>query len=382
LSLFPGEKRLFLFDDLPWRQREYSDIDNLTLMSDSDINFLNLFAYTEDSLACFVQGDAKGNRFIIPDTVPNLSYGRTMFGGVENESFEESIFSMSLYSMDGELEKEENSMVLGPKETFYVKPGIYPFYNMPDSGWIEVTGDQNALLSGYQYTGSGTTVETLFGLPVDSSQKIVPHIPPPGYWATTLTVINPNDQENRLNLHLKLAGEETGDDIQVVMAPHEKRVMELQDQFGKDEGDPLYHSILEINGEYPVAGYYTFIAPMEEARFPLLGENDFKEELVLPHYPGNEGCWWTGVGIFNPSSFPMEVIIEPCNGNGDIMESIITGLDIEAGAYEVFEVGSFFGESATDISFVRFRVDSDQGLIGGFYLYGNTTMEMLSGANM
>ena len=381
LNIFPGEKRLFIFDDLPWRQRELSDINKLALMSDGDINFLNLFGYAQDSLACFVQGNARGNRFIIPDTVPNMSFGRTMFGAIENESFEESIFSMSLYSMDGDLVRDER-LILGPKESLFFRAGSYPFYNMPDSGWIEITGEQDVVLNGYEYTSSGNMTETIFGLPVNSLKKIVPHIPPPGYWITTVTVINPNDQENRLDFHLKLAGEENSDDISIIMAPHEKRSLELQDQFGKNEGDPLFHSILEINGEYPVAGCYTFTAPMEEASFPLLDEQDFKEELVLPHYPGNDGYWWTGVGIFNPSSFPMEVIIEPCNENGDVMDDIAARLYLEAGAYEVFEIGSFFSESASDISFVKFRVEEAQGLIGGFYLYGNNTIEMLSGANM
>jgi hypothetical protein len=381
LSLFPGEKRLFLFDDLSWRQRELSDIDKLVLMSDGDINFLNLFGYAQDSLACFVQGRARGSHFIIPDTVPPMMPDRAMFGGVENESFQEAYVSLSLYARDGVLVKE-SSEVIDPREAFPIKPGFYPFYDMPDSGWIEVIGEQGIVLSGYQYTDRNGMTESLFGLPVNSSRKIVPHIPPPGYWVTTVTVINPNDVENRVDFHLKLAGDDRENDMTIVLDPREKRSLELQDQFGRIEGDPLYHSILEIDGEYSVAGYYTYASPHDGASLPLLEQGDFKEELVLPHYPGNDGFWWTGVGICNPSPSATTVRVEPYDGSGDLMEGIVAYLSLDAGAYEVFTVVSLFGENASEISFIKFRTQEASGVIGGFYLYGNRSNEMLSGANM
>lgn len=391
LNMPPGEKRLFFFDDLPWRQHEYSDTDKLALMSDNPVSLLNLFGNSHDSLACFVQGRATGNHLIIPDTVRPMTPGQTMFGGVENESFEETAVLLSLYSMEGTLH-DEISEVICPKGTLSIEPGIDPFYSMPDSGWIEVIGVQGLDLSGYQCLSSPERAESLFALPVGSSEKIVPHIPAPGDWITTVTLINPNDVENRVNLHLRLAGEDSTNDMTIELTPREKRTLELQDDFGKVEGDDLYHSILEIAGEHPLVGYYTYSTPYteDEASFPLLDEADFKEELVLPHYPGDgNDFWWTGFGICNPTFIAETVRIEPYDRDGNLMEDIVLRLRLDPGAYEVMCVRSLSVERASEISFIKFRVEEPQGSIGGFYLYGNrsegspnTPNTMLSGANM
>jgi hypothetical protein len=389
LNMAPGEKRLFFFDDLPWRRHEYSDIDKLTLMSDSRVSLLNLFGNSDDSLACFVQGRARGSHLIIPDTVPPMTPGQTMFGGVENESFEEITVLLNLYSMEGTLRNEISELIC-PKGTFSIEPGIDPFYSMPDSGWIEVIGAPGLDLSGYRYLSSSGRVESLFALPVGSSEKIVPHITPPGYWITTVTLINPNNVENRVNFHLRLAGEDSTNDMTIELTPLEKRTLELQDDFGKVEGDDLYHSILEIAGEYPLVGYYTFSTSdaEDDASFPLLDEMDFQDELILPHNTGHGAdFWWTGFGICNPIGAAETVRIDPYDYDGNLMEDIVSRLLLEPGAYEVMDVQSLSAERFSEISWIKFSVEEPQGgLIGGFYLYGNKSEEspntMLSGANM
>jgi hypothetical protein len=166
--------------------------------------------------------------------------------------------------------------------------------------------------------------------------------------------------------------------------PREKRVLEIQDRFGKREGDPLYHSIIEITGRYPLVGYFTYSTPdgNDDASYPLLEDSHFKNILSLPHYPGNEGYWWTGVVVCNPSPLPLQVRILPYDRNGMLLEGHILSVNLDAGAYDVFEVASRFGEAASRISFIKFRTEGDSGAIGGFYLYGNSGNQILSGANM
>jgi len=389
LSMNPGERRVFLFDDLPWRQHEFSSADSLALISDRPVNFLNLFGSGNGPLAGFVQGAKKGSRLIIPDTAPSMTPGRNMFGGVTNESFfEEADVSLDIYSSDGALLTEIYE-VIAPRGTLSINSVSYLFNNMPGSGWIEITETEDRLrqttenpLTAYQYVNSYGKAESLFALPVTSSQKIIPHIPPPGYWRTTVTLINPNDMENQVSLHLGMAQDDHENDMTVVMNPREKRVLELHDRFGKREGEPFFHSLLKISGEYPVAGYYTYTSPKEEASCPLLDQSDFKEQLVLPHYAGSDGYWWTGVSVCNPGSFAVTANIEPYDNGRNLMEHIAEYVNIDAGYCEVFSVESFFGEAASELSFIKFRVEEDQGTIGGFYLYGNSTNEMLSGANM
>jgi hypothetical protein len=385
LRLGPGEKRVFLFDDLPVRPHELYGTNKLTLAADGPVDLLNLIGEGDRFLTTFVQGDARGSRLVIPDTAPAMTPGVRMFGGVRNESFEETRVSLRLYSAEGLLLQPEASEPIAARGWLSIEPGFYPFYNnMPKSGWIEVLGDGAHLLSGFQYTSDSSGVETLFALPVGSSRKIVPHVPEPGYWKTRVTLINPNDKENPVKLHPALAGAAAGGDLDIVLAPREKRVLEIQDQFGKREGEPLYHSLLEITGRYPLVGYFTYSTPAgkDDASYPLLDDSNFKSILSLPHYPGNDGYWWTGVVVCNPSSFPLQVRIEPYDSYGMLMEARVISVNLDAGAYDVFEVASRFGESASGISFIKFRTDGDSGAIGGFYLYGNRGNQILSGANM
>jgi len=384
LRLGAGEKRIFFFSDLSVRLHEQSETRRLTLTADGSVDLLNLIGGAGNrSLTTFVQGDARGSRLVIPDTAPPMTPGVRMFGGVRNESFAETRVSLRLFSGTGVL-MQEVSVLIAARGWLPIEPGFYPFYNMPGSGWIEILGNGVQLLSGFQYTSDSSGVETLFALPVGSSKKIVPHVPEPGYWRTRVTLINPNDQENSVKLHPALAGADGGGDLNIVLAPGEKRILEIQDQFGKREGDPLYHSILEITGTYPVVGYFTYstISGGDKASYPLLEDSDFKGTLSLPHYAGNDGYWWTGVVVCNPSSFAVTVRIEPYDGTGNLMEGRVISVNLGAGAYDVFDVASRFGDSASGISFIRLRTEGDAGAIGGFYLYGDSGNQILSGANM
>jgi hypothetical protein len=383
LRLGPGEKRIFLFSDLPVRLHELSETATITLTADGPVDLLNLIGEGDRFLTTFVQGDARGSRLVIPDTAPPMTSGVRMFGGVRNESFEETRVTLRLYSAEGVL-LQEASEPIAARGSLSIEPGFYPFYYMPKSGWIEILGNGAQLLSGFQYNADSFGVETLFALPVGSAKKIVPLIPEPGYWRTRVTLINPNDTENPVKLHLARAGADGGGDLDIVLAPGEKRVLEIQDPFGKREGEPLYHSILEITGRYPLVGYFTYsiLNGKDDASYPLLDDNHFKSTLSLPHYPGNDGYWWTGVVVCNPSSLAIKVRIEPYDRDGNLMEGRVISVDIDAGAYDVFEVASRFGESASGISFLKFRTEGDSGAIGGFYLYGDRGNHLLSGANM
>ena len=385
LRLAPGEKQRFFFSDFDIPLHELIRTERLTLMADGPVSLLNLIGNGDQSLAAVVQGDARGNRLVIPDTAPAMTPGVRMLGGVRNESLEDTPVKLSLYAATGELQ-DEVIETLAPSGYLTVKPGSYPFYNMPASGWIEVQADVTADLNGFQYLSNAAGVEAMFALPVESAAKIVPHIARPDYWVTTVTLINPGNTENRVNLHPALAGGDVSRDYNIVLAAHEKRTMEIQDLFGAVAGDPLYHSILEITGEYPLTGYYAYhrIGVNEYAALPLLDESDFKPVLYLSHYAGNNGgFWWTGVVVCNPSTVSERVRVEPYDAGGQLLENAVQNLDLNAGAYDVMDVQMRFGEAAADISYIVFRASGETGGIGGFYLYGNRrNTNILSGANM
>jgi len=196
-----------------------------------------------------------------------------------------------------------------------------------------------------------------------------------------------------VNFHFARAGNNTAEDVPIDMAPHEKQVLDLSVLFGRLPGEVGYRSILEITGEHEIDGYYSFTPKngRDQAIYPLLDADDFKNEVVMPHYAGTEGLWWTNTGVFNPNDEAVVVWMAPYDHGGARMDDMATSFTLEAGEYEIFTVRSKFA-SVSDIAFIKFCSGSTgEGLpIGGLYLYGykNTNSDgvwranTLFGANM
>jgi hypothetical protein len=393
-NLNPGEKHLFNFNDLPWRIHEYKDTDSLVLMANHPVSLVNLFGMSQQAMAGFAPDESKKNHIVIPD-VYDLTTSPYMKGAIINELFEDAEIVVRLYSADGELGTEVSESI-PPSGKYAINPGQTPFYHIPDGGWIDIVSTYRTRLTGYQYIknkrGKKDILDTLFALPVRAGVKVVPHITEPmGRWNTFLTIINPNNKINSIRLHPARAGSDVHEDVSLDLDPFEKRIIDLSSDFGKIEGEPLYHSILEISGNYPISGYYTFSPSQggDDASCPLLDENAFKSELVMPHHAGGDGRWWTGVGICNPNQIPVQILITPYDRNGEEMEELSETIQLSAGAYDVFNVGMKYGNDAFDIAYMKMTaVDPDDLVIGGFYLYGNQgnqeygVVSSLSGANM
>jgi hypothetical protein len=383
------EKSLFFFNDLPWRRHEYASTERLLLVSEGPVSLLNLYGYSDNRMACFVQGEKRGRHLVIPDVKPAMSLDVSMFGAVINESTKDAEVRMCVYAQDGDLTREVN-VTLASGEKLPIVPGNNPFFSMPDGGWIDIESSGNAELSGYQRLMSSRSLEAVFALPVHEGRKIVPHVPPPEGWITRISLVNPNDDENRIVFHPSRAGEDRDEDLVIILGPYEKREIEIQEWFGWHRGDPFFHSVIELQGQGPFVGYYTYALSSglgDEASLPLLEENDFRSELVLPHSTAGSSFWWTGIGLFNPTSYQVTVRVEPYNDQGERLGDAVGTLPLAPGEYDVMFVESLGGEWASDISFVKFVVRELEGVIGGFYLYGNKskgkpTTTMLSGANM
>jgi hypothetical protein len=394
LNLAPGEKQSFFFDELSWRPHEYSATSSVMLLSRHPVEMVNLFAFDEQAMAGFGGSVPAADRLIIPDIYYDfMSTDQFMRGAIKNEDFFPANLRIRLYSAGGTMAGEITELIPAAG-ALQVRPGITPFTNAPDKGWMEIVSTNSRSLSGYQYienrSGSRGTMEAMFALPVTAGRKIVPHVPSPtGRWATLLTVINPNDRINRVTIHPALAGADNQWDMEVDLDPFEKRQIDLS-EFGKTEVDPLYRSVLEVTAEHPLAGYYMYSPPNggDEAAFPLLGDADFKNELTLAHHADEGGRWWTGIGLLNPNTHPVEITLTPHNGSGG-QAADPQVLRLNPGAYDVFTIRNRFGTAAADIAFMTFSSADPVGApIGGFYLYGNTgnrrigNMTSLSGANM
>lgn len=378
LDLGPGEKNMFVIDDLPYRRHEWGAMNRAVVTSESPLELVNLFAGSQNAMACFNGRMDKTDRLVFPNTSAPLSLGKTVFAEVINRSLSENAVRIAVYSKTGSVVTERFETI-GPMDRLFIKGGTSPFTNMPDGGWVEVQGSAPSLV-GYEHERSASSAESIHALAVEAETKRIPHVPPPGYWITKLTLINPNDSVNTVTIHPAKAGDDTGEDMVVSLNPHEKRVMEIQDVFGRFPDDPLYRSVLELRSAAPVAGYVTYVTPNDEVGLPLSGDRDAGARKTLPHCAGGgEKGWWTGICVYNPMTRPVVVAVSPYDRNGLPM----SGKDVvlAAGEYTVFTVENLLGaDMAGSVSFINFS--AEDGEIGGFYLYGNQGNTMLSGAAM
>lgn len=389
-----NEKKLFLYDDLPFRQHEYSDIKSLKLLSDQKSSMVNLFAYPNKAMGGFGCEDANGSHLVIADTFYTMmGSGAYMKGALTNETFYDAPVEIRLFSHEG-IQTYIIEDTIAPGRNISITPGLTPFGGIVDGGWIDIVSTNGTTLSGYQYTRDisvkNNIIDTLFALPVFKTIKYVPHIPPPSSaskWLAELTVINPFDRINRIEFHYSRAGDDHEENKLIELAPYEKQTINLTSEFGTLPGESLFHSMLEIRGGFPFVGYYTYSSTSsilgDKASFPLIDDLSFKNELILPHVPAKNSQWWTGVGICNPNEFSVDVMAQPYDADGELIESLVEVISLEPGAYDVFNVRSLFNGSEVDISFIRFHVEDDERtVIGGFYMYGIGTFMSLSGANM
>jgi hypothetical protein len=129
----------------------------------------------------------------------------------------------------------------------------------------------------------------------------------------------------------------------------------------------------------------------DSVSYPLIDAESLSSELIMPHAAYNKGRWWTGVGVSNPGTGPVNIVIEPFDHDGEIVSPAIREITLEAGAYELFTVHRWFPGIADDISFFKIRAtEPDKAEIGGFYLIGNADWKnpevaarsLISGGNM
>ncbi len=393
-NILINEKKMLLFDDLPFRPHEYSDLQSLKLLSDQKTSMLNLFSYPNKGMGGFGCEDDNSSHLVIADTFYTMmGNGAYMEGVLINETFYEAPIEIRVFSSEGIL-KDTIEDSIGPGRNMDIKPGSAPFLKAVDGGWLDIVSKNGTKLSGSQYTrdvtGKKNAIDTLFALPVFTKVKYVPHIPSPVTakdWLAELVLINPNDRINRISFHFSRAGEDHDEDITIELAPYEKQVIDLTSEFGKMAGEALSRSMLEIRGAFTFVGYYSYSSQSstmkDKAGFPLIDSLSFKNELILPHVPAQDSQWWTGVGICNPNEFAVDVMAQPYDADGELIEDLVEVISLEPGAYDVVNARSLFSQAKVDISFIRFHVEEDANtVIGGFYLFGIGNVASLSGANM
>ncbi len=388
LSMEPKDKISFLFDNLEYREREYTDIDSVRISSAKDTGIANIISGRKGGVTEIVQGRLKGTHLVIPNTVKERQANYTMFGRIINESDITATAEIKIYDAVGvelkSIEKEFN-----PRESYEFIPGQDPFTGMPNDGWMEIQSKNGeSQFSGFQHILEDSTVEVNFAIPVNSLTKIIPHIPFSTNWKTQLVVINTSDEKSNILLHRVMAGLDTGNDYQFTLEPKERKVVNLHDILDVNPSNPYNQSIVSVSSNQPFVGYYAYEGVSgavsetdDNVTIPLLEASDFSSSLILPHNTQG-GKWDTGVGIFNPGPTPLTFSIKPYEGeNRTLITDQTRNVTLNPGQYTVFITRLMFPDHISKITFLEFETEQPNDIIGGFHLYINKE-EGICGSNL
>jgi len=377
MDIASGEKQIFIFRNLPYRDYEYSAIDSLRIISDEPLGVVNVMRNTVGQSAGIDQGRYKGSSLVIPDTAENMSFIKSIKWRITNDADHAASFTMNLYNPSGTLSKTTNTISLEPRQSFHLTPGIYPFYSMPDSGWIEVTGvNGDESLSVYQQTEhyQGGGMETLFASPVQNKEKILPHIPEADFWSASVSLINTENESIEVRFHPVMAGDDTSEDYIVIIPAKSRTDIDLHEVYNRKPTDKFYRSIISLTSVGKFVGYYKY----ESSEFndittlPLLEDLDLSSVINLVHNTGSGG-YWTGICFFNPDNTQtISVIIKPYDIDGNAMGSLEKEIELAPGNYNATVVSNLFPDDYQNISFLKIESKNPDQKIGGFYLYGSS----------
>lgn len=370
LTLNAGQKMQFFFHNLPYRQRQYADVDSVRLASASDSGTLNLISGRNGGVAEMAHNRYRGSHIILPDTVKEQQPNYYMTGKVINESDSPAKAALTLYNAAGMVLKTVD-IELDPRQAYEILPGSFPFYSVPNNGWMEIRAeDEDTVLTGFQHIVKYKGLETNFALPATAANKIVPHIPFAGAWKTDLVLINTGDQKANMVLHRSMAGMDTKDDIRLEVNPKTKITVPLHTVLDTSAAYPYYRSIVSISSDQAFTGYYAYQSFNYEdyVTLPLLEEDDFAGALVLPHNTQGAG-WGTGVGIFNPGAGRINFDIKPYGPGGTVLPGLTLTRTLDPGEYAVLGIDALFPGNRSKITFFRFETQKPGDIIGGFHLY-------------
>lgn len=383
MEIGSGAKKTFLFRNLPFRDYEYASIDSLRIISDEALGVINVTRNLGGNSAGMDSGQYTGANLVIPDTAANLSFVKTVFWRVTNEADSQGNFTLNLYSSDGSLVKTSNVISLAPKASYHLSSGQSPFTSMPESGWIELkgeNGDENFSVF-EQITYAEGELETIFAQPIETSRKIIPHIPDSKDWNATAVLINPGNATVEVRFHPVMAGDDASNDHLVSIPAKAKVTVDLHEFYDRDATDPLYSSITALTCDSAFTGYYRNESDdfSDTSIFPLLSDSDFSSRINLSHTTG-KGGYWTGLCFLNPdANQSVSVLLRPYGGDGNAMTALEKEFKLQPGEYRASTVFALYPDDYGDISFLKFETTDSEKKLGGFFIYGCETFGLWGG---
>jgi hypothetical protein len=378
-SLAAGEKRTCQLSEFPIRKHEQADLYSIKILADTPLSVMSLNGMQNQHMSCF-NGVKEGSKLVVPEITTSHNYTTQVWWGVCNKGEEEETVTMNLFSSEGLL-VEERSEVLSGNSALNYSPSANPFRSTPEGGWVLVEGHDNARLEGYiswlkTRAGKG---ESLLALNRIGTRFFAPHMVYNNVWKTELTLINLAGLENEVSFILITDG--VRQEASVILAPFEKRLIDVRQIFPSASEALLGRSFLQVESVHEMTGIFAYETDSSLGYYPLLAEEDEADDLVVTHTAATQN-WWTGVGIFNLSSDSVSVSVLPYGYDGMLVADQIRELVLSGHEKSVFCVRTFFDASRVqEISFLKIHVESGPG-VAGLFMYGDTAYEVLSGAGM
>ena len=376
-SLAPGQKQTVLTSDFDVRVVDRNDFTGVKIIAPSTLKVVNLFGYFEKNMSCY--GAMKGrSRFVVPDFSTWWDYSRSVSWGLYNPGLEDRIVSAELFSPEGDT-VDSTILTVPANQALHYDSTHSPFAVDENNGWELIEVNDGHMLMGYtQWLENGISKAEAMGTLGTGREFFVPHVFNTPFWNQSITLINVSDRINPVTMTLMDGG--TIAETQVQLNPHEKKTLTIPVLFPYVDSGAINRSGLVIGAEQDIAGFVRFETPGDDVYYSFLDETDILQELVIPHVASND-YWWAALAIFNPCYEAVEYKILPYDSNGHLMTEHTLHRIIEAKTKDVFTVSDLFGDQASGLSFIKFKVTNGPGLAGVFG-YQNVDCTMLSGSVM
>lgn len=376
-SLASGQKRTVMISDFDVSVVDRDDFTGVKVLAPSALKVVNLFGYFEKNMSCYSAMNGR-SRFVIPDFSTWWDYSHSVSWGIYNPGLEDQNVSAELFSPDGGT-VDSVSLTIPANRAVHYNSSDSPFAVDENNGWALIAVDDGNALQGYtEWLENGIAKAEAMGTLGVGKIFFVPHVADTSFWNQSITLINVSNTINSITI--TLVDGSTLEITDIILNPYEKETTKITDLFPYVDSEALNLSGLVIAAEQDIAGFVSLETSGDDMYYSLLDETDIFQALVIPHVASND-YWWSGFALFNPSCEAVEFRILPYDADGHVIAEHTLDRTIEAKRKSVFTVSDLFGDQASGISFIKFKVLNGPGLAGVFG-YGNADCSMLSGSVM
>lgn len=343
-----------------------SSVLDLRVSSSMPLNILKLLG-SGSSLYGVSNVQSLSDRIIAPSTT-RLFQKTTAPWYVFNADAKTAEVSVDYYTSEGfasgnaHFSLESHHAVNFPNGKY---PGDYE-----GNGWALL--NSSALIQGFTNISTRNYIDSAPFL-AEHAKSYVPHVASGESWETLLTLINPHETSNIVNI--SFSSDKQSHMQSILLEPFSKHEIKLTSDYLAASKEIINTDVMSVQGDNSVAGYVTYIYNGDTAAsIPLLGNNSLFKFYILPHVASNSE-WWTGLALANYNQASAKVTLSAYDVDGNFVRS--KSLTVAPGAKSVATIANLFQSFSSRIA--TLSIESTVPLCG-FVLYGDLGFSLLSGS--